>query len=55
MNSCMRFFGVLALIARLCTEQLEQALGHSPVDFLEVIRVKPAQVIEHGVETQEPL
>ena len=51
MNSCMRFFGVLALMLA-CVLNSSTSLGHSPVDFLEVIRVKPAQVIEHGVETR---
>ncbi len=51
MNSCLRSFGVLALSLG-CVWSSPAAMGHSPVDFLEVIRVKPAQVIEHGVETK---
>jgi hypothetical protein len=35
-----------------CVLSSSVAQGHSPVDFLEVLRVKPAQVIEHGVETK---
>ena len=51
MNSYLRSFGVLASLFG-CVLSSTAALGHSPVDFLEVVRVKPAQVIEHGVETR---
>jgi hypothetical protein len=51
MNSSFRSFGVVGLLFG-CVASNSASLAHSPVDFLEVIRVKPAQVIEHGVETK---
>lgn len=51
MYSCLRSLSVLAsLFGYVFSSQA--SFGHSPVDFLEVIRVKPAQMIEHGVETK---
>lgn len=35
-----------------CFTAVTRSSAHSPVDFLEVVRVKPAQMIEHGVEVQ---
>lgn len=51
MNNCLRSFGVFAFLFG-CVSSSPATLAHSPVDFLEVVRVKPAQVIEHGVETK---
>lgn len=51
MNSCLRFFGVFALLFGYVLNSPVN-LAHSPVDFLEVIRITPAQMIEHGVETK---
>ena len=51
MNSSFRSFAVVGLLFG-CVVSSSASLAHSPVDFLEVIRVKPAQVIEHGVETK---
>lgn len=51
MNSSFRSICVFSLLFG-CVVGSPASFAHSPVDFLEVIRVKPAQVIEHGVETK---
>ena len=47
----LRSFGVACCFLG-CLATTSVSLAHSPVDFLEVIRVKPTQVILHGVETK---
>lgn len=51
MKSRLRSFGVCAVLFG-CVWNSQATLGHSPVDFLEVVQVKPAQLLEHGVETK---
>lgn len=51
MNFSLRSFSVVCWFAG-CLAISSASHAHSPVDFLEVIRVKPTQVILHGVETK---
>ncbi|MDE0865948.1 MAG: hypothetical protein OSA98_19340 [Rubripirellula sp.] len=51
MNRSLRSFGAFCLLVGSLASS-PASFAHSPVDFLEVIRVKPAQTIVHGVETK---
>lgn len=51
MTSFIRFGWLLML----CLATVDQALGHTPVEFLEVIEVAPAQSIAHDVDLKTSL